>query len=417
MKKNAFVLCLIVLCCQLLAGCAYQSYEKFSDIMQQSDNTFDNHVQQNNPSSDNNSYSPDINNDFTSTPQNFSNNTVYENGIPVVSDIYSLRKLVNDECSKGNFNVSFIYEGDTDELNSINFSDLRSSPSTSVSYSGNEYTVEFTPYPGEKISIAYLSGDTSALSNDELEVLEIAELIVDSLKLCSHDPIELEMNIHDLLVETIEYKYSNALINDTENIPRHMTAIGAILDGSANCQGYADAFYMLAKMAGFNVGKMAVEAEIGHMVNTIELDGKWYVIDVTFDDPIGKGDNTIPSYSHFNIGRDRCGEYEWNELMEYNPITEYTDEKFYYFSTHYSDYEHNYKKAFDDVEELCQYVIDEWTDTGRNYFNTMLIDNVMDSSTFTEYLSSAFQNTGRACSYSIEYNDNKRDTFFTITIN
>ncbi len=407
MKKTTYILCLIVLCCQLLAGCAYQSFHK---IPQQSDNTFDNHVQQHDPTFNSNPDSPCINDNFTT-------DATYEDGIPVVSDIYSLRKLVNEECSKGNFDVSFIYEGDTDELDSINFSDLRSSPSISVLYSGNKYTLKFTPYPGEKISIAYLSGDTSSLTDDELEVLEIAELIVDSVKLYSSDPIELEMNIHDLLVETIEYNYSNALIDDHDNIPRHMTAVGAILDGSANCQGYADAFYMLATMAGFNVGKMSVEAEIGHMINTIELDGKWYVIDVTFDDPIGKGDNTIPSYSHFNIGRDRCDEYEWNELMEYHPITEYTDEKFYFFSTQSSDYEHNYEKAFDDAEELCQYVVDEWTDTGRNFFNMMLKDTVMDSSTFMGYLRSAFQNAGRACSYSIEYNDNKRDTFFTITIN
>jgi transglutaminase/protease-like cytokinesis protein 3 len=79
-------------------------------------------------------------------------------------------------------------------------------------------------------------------------------------------------------------------------------------------------------MAGFTVGKMVVDAPDpgNHICNTILLDGKWYVVDVTWDDPVGYS-GPITHY-HFNAGKDRMYySYNWRKIMEYHPIESLSD--------------------------------------------------------------------------------------------
>ncbi|MBQ7703808.1 MAG: hypothetical protein IJT73_00020, partial [Selenomonadaceae bacterium] len=95
-----------------------------------------------------------------------------------------------------------------------------------------------------------------------------------------------EHYIHETITERVTY-YN---FKWTEKTPRHCTAIGALIDGKANCQGYADAFYMLGRMLNLNVGKMSGYSNNGksteaHVWNTIEFgDGRYYGVDVTWDD-------------------------------------------------------------------------------------------------------------------------------------
>ena len=70
----------------------------------------------------------------------------------------------------------------------------------------------------------------------------------------------------------------------------------------AVCDGYAYAFQKIMKHlhipCRFVVGR---SGKIGHGWNMVKLEGKWYHIDVTFDDPIVNGSdaNTIPRYKYF----------------------------------------------------------------------------------------------------------------------
>ena len=63
-------------------------------------------------------------------------------------------------------------------------------------------------------------------------------------------------------------------------------AYGCLEEGSAKCEGYAKAFLYVARRAGFNV--MAVTGTINgtenHVWNIAEVNGKYYNIDVTWDD-------------------------------------------------------------------------------------------------------------------------------------
>lgn len=146
---------------------------------------------------------------------------------------------------------------------------------------------EVIDYPGTKVANAYLSGDTSKLNQDELKLYNVAVKIVNEAKKLKGWANQ-EMYIYNEIARRTNY------FTDTnmQNQPRFVTAIGALVDGKANCQGYSDAFYMLGRMMGWEVGRMSGTVGGGaHMWNTITFNAgkaaeKTYCVDVTFGDSV-----------------------------------------------------------------------------------------------------------------------------------
>ncbi len=66
------------------------------------------------------------------------------------------------------------------------------------------------------------------------------------------------------------------------------TIYGVLCDGYAQCEGYAFTFDYLCKLAGidcYTVTGTNLEGE-SHAWNIVKLDGEWYHVDCTWDDPI-----------------------------------------------------------------------------------------------------------------------------------
>lgn len=86
--------------------------------------------------------------------------------------------------------------------------------------------------------------------------------------------------LHDALVCHVSYtdvpdgKYSKSVF----------TAYGAIAEGKGVCQSYTLAYEYLAKLAGIN--DIYFVSNSYHSWNMVKLNGNWYHIDATFDDPI-----------------------------------------------------------------------------------------------------------------------------------
>ena len=167
---------------------------------------------------------------------------------------------------------------------------------------------ETTEYPGTKVANAYLSGNTSKLSQEELKLYNVAVGIINEAKKKNNLQSQ-EMYIYSTILNRTMY-YSTGKF---DNQPRHCTAIGALIDGRANCQGYSDAFYMLCRMMNWNVNRMigTIKANGGaHMWNTItfnteKANERTYCVDVTLgDDSIQYGYTTgekkLHSYIYFN---------------------------------------------------------------------------------------------------------------------
>lgn len=137
------------------------------------------------------------------------------------------------------------------------------------------YTI--TEYPGTRVANAYLSGNTSNLTAEEMRLYYKALEIVNVAQQKS-SPIEKARYIHDEICNRVEF------VNQDEEYLR--TATSALLYKKANCQGYSDSFYMLCRMCNLNVIKVYGVFDGGaHAWNAIEFgDGKFYCVDVQIDD-------------------------------------------------------------------------------------------------------------------------------------
>lgn len=153
-------------------------------------------------------------------------------------------------------------------------------------------------YPGTRVANAYLSGKTDWLSADEKQLYNAAVAVVNEANKRQGD-LAKELFIYEYIMNHATY-----LTGDMTNQPRFVTAAGVLIDGKANCQGYADAFYMLGRMCGLNVGRISGQAGgSGHAWNTITFDdGKTYFVDATWDDSNIKfgGWRNFNSYIYFN---------------------------------------------------------------------------------------------------------------------
>ncbi len=165
-----------------------------------------------------------------------------------------------------------------------------------------QVTIQVTTYyQGEIILDAWENGDTSELTDLQKEVLDAALEVVEQANAETGNDLELEKWLHDWLCRRVEYDSPNMDVNTVEFVAlRQLNCIGAILDGRANCQGYTDAFYLLGNLAGLDVGIIFGDAGGGHMWNSIKLDGKRYIVDVTFDDN-SEEDCGGWFYTYFNI--------------------------------------------------------------------------------------------------------------------
>ena len=114
--------------------------------------------------------------------------------------------------------------------------------------------------------------------------------------------------VHNYLIDNIEYD-SSGLDQEVTH-----TLYGALINHLAVCDGYAKAFKYILDNIGISCVEVCGIAQNSsgvtesHAWNDVLLDGKWYAVDVTWDDPIiiggnGKLTNEL-RYSYFLKGSD-----------------------------------------------------------------------------------------------------------------
>lgn len=132
-----------------------------------------------------------------------------------------------------------------------------------------------------------------------------AEKITDSIIKSDMTSLEKVKAIHDWLVNNVEYDtegYASGNISQESH-----TAEGLFKNRKAVCDGYANAFQQMAAYAGFEViivGGVGINSEgieESHAWNQIKVDGKWYNIDVTWDDPVSDDGSNNLRYMYFLV--------------------------------------------------------------------------------------------------------------------
>lgn len=110
-----------------------------------------------------------------------------------------------------------------------------------------------------------------------------AKSIVASVTNSAMGDYEKAKALHDWLVRNVSYAQN--ISNQASNPIYH--AEGALLNGVAVCEGYAEAYRILLNEAG--IKNTIVTSESGdHAWNLVMINGTWYHVDVVWDDPIDR---------------------------------------------------------------------------------------------------------------------------------
>ena len=114
--------------------------------------------------------------------------------------------------------------------------------------------------------------------------VKLDQLVDQANTLCQTD-LEKVFYVHEWLVQNIAYdrEHLSDDVQDDHNLR------GALLEGTAVCDGYAKTYALTLRKLGIT-GVLVTSKDIGHAWNIVELDGNWYQVDCTWDDPVDGSD-------------------------------------------------------------------------------------------------------------------------------
>lgn len=148
--------------------------------------------------------------------------------------------------------------------------------------------------------------------------------------------LEKEYIIHDYLLENCTYDTST-----TVSASSH-TSYGALLSGKAVCDGYAKAAKLLFNECNIDAGIVTSDS-MNHAWNYLKMNGDYYFLDVTWDDPVPE--TFISQYGYFNRNTKEMisGAHSWvtenypvststvfSFLRNYSKLTRSNDKLYYY---------------------------------------------------------------------------------------
>ncbi len=114
------------------------------------------------------------------------------------------------------------------------------------------------------------------------------QALADEAALLTTDYEKLEF-INDYLVE--HCAYLSEAMEEPELHTTAFTAYGALIEGKSVCEGYTNAVQLFCEAVEIPCIKVTGSANGGnHIWNAVYLENKWWMLDTTFNDPIGVQD-------------------------------------------------------------------------------------------------------------------------------
>ena len=174
---------------------------------------------------------------------------------------------------------------------------------------------EMPLYDTAPVAEAYRTGDASALSETDRAVLEVCRQVLEEEIEDGMSPAEQELAVHDWIIDHAAYDESHAS-------PYRSHPYGLLVEGQAICMGYANTFQLFMDLLDIPcvtvIGASGGSRE-DHAWNLVQLDGDWYAVDTTWDDPLGSlpdGNTASMPYHHtyFNVTSDflRQTDHQWD---------------------------------------------------------------------------------------------------------
>lgn len=124
---------------------------------------------------------------------------------------------------------------------------------------------------------------------------------------------EKVLEIHDFIINKGEY--DKRLINNQEVPPESYSSYGILVLGVGVCESYAKSMKYL--LDGVGIESVIVVGESrgeNHAWNLVKLDGEYYHVDSTWDDPISEDGEDTLRYNFFNLNDEELSiTHEWDK--------------------------------------------------------------------------------------------------------
>ena len=174
-------------------------------------------------------------------------------------------------------------------------------------------------YDGARIAEAWRSGSREGLWEQDLAILD-ALAGIPALTDENLSDYDRELALHDWMVDWAEYD-PGALTSGPvgDPMPDNDNPYGFLTGRKGICLGYASTFQLLMDLSGIEcvtVRGMSHGGTSEHAWNLVKLDGAWYGVDTTWDDPVA--DFEIPAalaHKYFNVTSSflRENDHFWDE--------------------------------------------------------------------------------------------------------
>ncbi|MEG0615361.1 MAG: transglutaminase domain-containing protein, partial [Oscillospiraceae bacterium] len=136
--------------------------------------------------------------------------------------------------------------------------------------------------------------------------------------------------------DIVKFFHDQIILNCTYDIEAEHSdmAYGALVKGRALCQGYAQAMSILCNKVGIDNTLVSGDTGEAHAWNMINLNGKWYHMDVTWDDGVElvmPGPGAI-SYEFFNVTEAEISDRTLFPESFVRPVATANDDNFFVHS-------------------------------------------------------------------------------------
>lgn len=204
--------------------------------------------------------------------------------------------------NKGYSDLTFYCSTEYNEcMNDINSLDSENGDFSIINQLVNVYnsysSIESSYYNNKRVDIKikkrYTDDDINRINK------RIDEIIIET-NINNESNIKNKIKLfHDYLID--HNKYDQDMEKNGKSDYHSDSAIGPLFEGKAVCSGYSDAMSLfLDKIKVKNIRISTSK----HVWNGINIDNKWYHLDLTWDDPIVSNGSDIISYNYYLISTD-----------------------------------------------------------------------------------------------------------------
>ncbi|MCL2772938.1 MAG: DUF4358 domain-containing protein [Oscillospiraceae bacterium] len=231
--------------------------------------------------------------------------------------------LICGDAQKAGYDFQMCFGRNPPALPSMASVESSVTPITSGASTASE-SLAADAYNPSAVITAWKNGDSSFLTEKNLSILNackdtIATVITDNM-----DDFEKELAIHNWIINWASYDLaadSNSPYANPD--PDNANPYGLLIHKKAICLGYSATFQLFMDL--LDIECITVKGFSGsgdHAWNMVKIDGEWYCVDTTWDDPVDiqhPDPNIHYAYSvthkYFNVTSDFMREtgHQWDE--------------------------------------------------------------------------------------------------------